>query len=125
MTIVHGNALQDIETPGGNFGSGVATPSHGAVEVSVIRQRQRPSGANLDHTHDREEVMILLAGVVIVTLEEESLTLRPGDALIVPAKTTHRIENHGAELAEWLLVAPAGVRFFHANGEEGTPPWSL
>ncbi len=124
MMTVHADALEYIETPGGNFGMGVATPSRGATEVSVIRQRQHPGGANPAHTHDREEVMVLLAGKVNVTVGDESVGLVAGDAVIVPAQTPHQIENQGDQPAEWILVAPAGVRFFHASGEEGIPPWS-
>ena len=124
MTVVHGDQLRFIETPGGNFGSGLATPSRGAEEVSIIRQRQRPGGANPEHTHDREEVMVLLAGTVTVTMAGEPHPLGPGDAMIVPPGTPHEVRNSGPDAAEWLLVAPAGVRFFHSTGEEGTPPWS-
>ena len=124
MTVVQGGALRFVETPGGNFGSGVATPSRSAKEVSVIRQRQLPNGVNSAHTHDREEVMVMLAGAVSVEVAGEPHPLGPGDAVIVPPRTPHRVENTGAEPAEWLLVAPAGVRFFHATGEEGSPPWS-
>ncbi len=124
MTVVRGSELRDIETPGGNFGSGLATPSRGAAEVSVIRQRQKPGGANPAHTHDREEVMVVLSGELTIDMGGEHHRLAPGDAVIVPSGTPHRVENAGAEPAEWLLVAPAGVRFFHMTGEEGTPPWS-
>jgi quercetin dioxygenase-like cupin family protein len=124
MVVVHGVELQFIDTPGGNSGSGLATPSRGAAEVSIIRQRQQLGGTNPAHTHDREEVMVLLAGTVTVTVAGEPHPLGPGDAVIVPAETTHQVQNLGAEAAEWLLVAPAGVRFFHETGEEGSPPWS-
>lgn len=124
MAVVHDSALQFIETPGGNSGSGVATPSRGAAEVSVIRQRQIPGGANPPHTHDREEVMVLLAGAVTVTVAGAPQPLGPGDALIVPPGTPHAVANTGDRPAEWLLVAPAGVRFFHLSGEEGSPPWA-
>ena len=124
MKVIRGTDLQFIETPGGNFGRGVATPSGGAVEVSVIRQRQLPGGSNPAHTHDREEVMVILSGAVTVTVAGEAVALGAGDAAIVPAQTPHQVENTSAEPAEWLLVAPAGVRFFHATGEEASPPWS-
>lgn len=124
MTVVHGDDVRFIETPGGNFGSGLATPSRGAREVSVIRQRQQAGGANPEHTHDREEVMVVLAGSITVTAGGQTHGLGPGDAVIVPPRTSHRVENAGGEPAEWLLVAPAGVRFFHSSGEEGSPPWS-
>ena len=124
MTVVRGDEVRFIETPGGNFGGGLATPSRGATEVSVIRQRQRPGGANPAHTHDREEIMVLLTGTVSVVADGQHHSLAPGDVVIVPPGTSHRVENVGADAAEWLLVAPAGVRFFHASGEEGSPPWA-
>ena len=124
MNVVLGNELQFIETPGGNSASGVATTSRGAAEVSVIRQRQQVGGTNPAHTHDREEVMILLSGNVTVSASGESVAIGPGDAVIIQRRTLHRIENTGSLPAEWLLVATAGVRFFHAGGEEANPPWS-
>ena len=124
MIVVRGNELQFIETPGGNSGSGVATSSRGAAEVSVIRQRQQVDGTSPPHTHDREEVMVLLSGKVTVSTSEKSVALGPGDAVIVPPQTPHRVENTGSQPAEWLLVAPAGVRFFRDGGEEACPPWS-
>ncbi len=93
MTVVHADTRQYIETPGGNFGMAVATPSLGATEVSVIRQRQHPGGANPVHTHDREEVMILQVGEVNVTVGAETISLVAGDAVIVPARTPHRVEH--------------------------------
>jgi mannose-6-phosphate isomerase-like protein (cupin superfamily) len=124
MNVVHASESEFIETPGSNFGVAVATPTRGAAEVSVIRQRQLPGGANPPHTHDREEVMVILAGEITMRIDDRSIELGPNDAAIVPPGTMHSIENASSEPAEWLLIAPAGVRFFHANGESGSPPWS-
>lgn len=124
MTVVQGNRLEYIETPGGNAGVAVATPSRGASEVSVIRQRQQPGGNNPAHTHDREEVIVVLAGAITVTLAGEPVTLGPDDTIIIPPRVPHQLENAGSEPAEWLLVAPAGVGFFHVNGEQASPPWA-
>ncbi|MBA3306988.1 MAG: cupin domain-containing protein, partial [Thermoleophilaceae bacterium] len=37
----------------------------------MIRQRQAPGAANPAHSHDREEVMVVLSGTVRVTAEKE------------------------------------------------------
>lgn len=124
MTTVHGHDLTFIETPGGNAGAAIASPSRGAGEVSVIRQRQQPGGFNPPHSHDREEVMVVLSGSVTIALAEETVALASGDAMIVPAGTSHQVENSGDRPAEWLLVAPAGIRFFHATGDEAHPVWA-
>ncbi len=124
MIVVQRDTLEFIETPGANAGASIATPSRGASEVSVIRQRQQPGGFNPLHTHDHEEVMVMMAGEAAVTVGEETAIILAGDTLIIPAGASHQIANEGSEPAEWLLIAPAGVRFFHADGAEGMPPWS-
>jgi quercetin dioxygenase-like cupin family protein len=124
MSIIRGSGLPQIETPGGNRTTALATPSRGASELSIILQRQQPGGMNPAHHHDREEVMVMLSGEVALILNDEPRGLVGGDIAIIPAHVAHRIENRSAEPAEWLLVAPAGVRFFHDGGEEAFPEWS-
>ena len=63
----------------------MATPSRGATDVSIIRQRQEPGGFNSRHTHDREEVTTVLSGTVTV---------------IIPAETVHQFANSGSVEAE-------------------------
>ena len=108
----------------GNFAGGVATPGRGAKEVSVIRQRQAPSAANPPHSHDREEVMVVLTGTVKVTAGKKEAELSAGDALIVPANTVHWIETIGDPEAEQFLAAPAGVRFLFPDGRVASPAWA-
>ncbi|HYH11830.1 MAG TPA: cupin domain-containing protein [Thermomicrobiales bacterium] len=124
MSIIRHDALQYTDTPNGNAAVAVATASRGATEVSVIRQRQRAGGFNPPHTHDREEVLVLLAGSLDVTMGGETHTLGAGDTVVVPARTEHQLRNVGADTAEWLLIAPAGYRFYHASGEEASPEWA-
>lgn len=123
MLVVRNEELGESGTEG-NLAGGVATPSRGAEEVSVIRQRQVPGAANPPHTHDREEVTVVLSGSVRVTTGEEEAELSAGDALIVPAHTVHQVRTVGDAQAEWLLVAPSGVRFLFADGREVSPPWA-
>ena len=124
VTVVRHDEVQLQETPGQNRSGGIATRSRGASEVSVIRQRQMPGGDNPAHLHDREEVMIVAAGRVAVTVAADRLDLGPGDTLIVPPHTPHRVTNAGSEAAEWLIVAPAGIRFFKADGTDADPAWA-
>ncbi len=124
MNVLRAIDLTAIETPGANTTTGIATPSRGAREVSVIRQRQQPGGGNPPHTHDREEVMLVTEGSVEVLVGDVSVTLNPGDTLVIPAQTLHQLANVGQADAEWLLIAPAGVGFFHANGEQADPVWA-
>lgn len=123
MLVVRNEELGESGTEG-NFAGGVATPSRGAEEVSLIRQRQAPGSANPLHLHDREEITVVLSGSVRVTTEREEVDLSAGDALIVPAHTVHQVQTVGDAEAEWLLAAPSGVRFLFADGRETSPSWA-
>ena len=124
MKVVRANEIEPFESPGGNATTGLATPSRGAHEVSVIRQRQQPGGSNPPHHHDREEVMALLAGSVTVVLDDERRLLSAGDAIVVPAGAVHRVENAGNETAEWLIVSFATRRFFMPEDHPVNPAWA-
>jgi quercetin dioxygenase-like cupin family protein len=124
MIAVMEKNLDRIETPGLNASAGIATPSRGATEISLIRQEQQPGGTNPLHWHDREEVVTVLSGCITVSTPDEALILSTGDSTIIPAKQLHRIQASGDQPAEWLLVAPAGIRYVHENGDEGNPPWA-
>ncbi len=122
--MVRGYELEPSGTEG-FFAGGLATPSRGAGEVSVIRQRQEPGAVGPPHLHDREEVMVQLSGSARVAVGEEVFELSPGDSLVVPAEAEHRVEGVGDSGGEWLLVAPAGVRFFSpADGRQVSPSWA-
>ncbi len=123
MQITRAGALTPTGTEG-NAAGPVATPSTGATGVSVIRQRQAPGGIGPQHHHDREEVVLLLSGSIAIHAGAERAVLYPGDAVVLPAETIHRVETLGVEPAEWLLVAPGGVQFFGTDGERVSPPWA-
>lgn len=124
MSVIRQADLTTIESPGGNATTPVATPMSGAVEVSVIRQRQSPAGENPPHRHDREEVIIMLGGWVEIAIDGQRHQLGPGDAVILPPNALHQLRNRGDDAADWLLVAPAGIRFFHADNSPVVPAWS-
>lgn len=124
MIVIPASDQQTIETPNGNYGVGLATPSRGATDVSVIRQRQRPGGFNPLHSQNCEEVMVQLAGSVALSSNDIRVILNPGDVAIIPAHTPHRLDTVGEVDAEWLIISTATVRFFRESGEEARPPWA-
>lgn len=123
MQITKAGALAPTGTDG-NAAGPVATPSTGATEVSVIRQRQGGGSIGPHHHHDREEIVLLLAGSVAIHAGEDHARLHAGDAVVLPTGLVHRVEKLGNEPAEWLLIAPSGVGFFGVDGPRVTPPWA-
>lgn len=125
MLIVHERDVLLIPSPNGNATNGIVTAKQGATEVRVTRQREDAGGFNPPHIHDHEEVMIVRGGSVTVEVGEEAAQLGAGDIVVVPPHTLHRITNTGGETGEWLLISPAGTRFFRPDGEEIAPSWDV
>ncbi len=123
MKIVRASALTPTGSDG-NAAGPVATPSTGATDVSVIRQRQGAGGIGREHRHDREEVLLPVSGQIAISAAPDRLELGAGDAVIIPAGLVHRVETVGDAPAEWLLIATAGVRFFGADGLVVSPGWA-
>ncbi len=124
MIVNNVQSLTSLETPNGNTVVSIATPSLGADEVSVVKQVQQPGGFNPEHSHDHEEVMLMQSGAVTLTVDGVEHVLEEGDTAIVPAEAVHQIANRGEAPASWMLIAPAGIKFFAATGEQMNPAWA-
>jgi quercetin dioxygenase-like cupin family protein len=122
--ILRADSLRPIETPGGNHSVGLATPSSGAADVTIVRQRQLPGGTNPWHTHDRQEVVIVQSGKLTLDIDAQRHELADDDIALVPAGARHRLRASGASAAEWLIVLPAGARFFGDDGTQMSPEWA-
>ena len=108
----------------GNHMSGLATASRGATEVAVWRGVTDPGAGTPPHRHDREEVIVVLAGSAKLTIEGEAFSLGPGDVAIAPPDVLHQLINDGSEPLDALAAMPLGTRTFLPDGEELQAPWS-
>ncbi len=100
---------------------GMATPSLGAYETTVCRARFAPSHKGTSHSHDREEIIVVLAGSATADLDGELIEIRDGDTLIVPTGVLHDF-HAGVEGFDCLTIEPVGIRFFGPDGVERDPP---
>lgn len=83
----------------------IGTSGREAVQVRVDFA---PGAAFGMHTHPGEEIAYVLEGTLEYQFEgKPSVTLKPGDALFIPAGTPHAARNagkeHAAELATYLV----------------------
>jgi mannose-6-phosphate isomerase-like protein (cupin superfamily) len=101
---------------------GLAAPSRGAQETCAWRLTLAPGASSPDHTLDREEVFVALAGAARATLDGAGHDVRQGDGLIVPAGVEFRIATVGDEPFEAVACLPVGGRATVA-GEAAAPPW--
>jgi quercetin dioxygenase-like cupin family protein len=77
-------------------------------EVVQVRVEFDPGYVAPKHWHHGEEIIYILEGTLEYYVEGRPATIyRPGDVLIVPAKTIHSVKNvgsgNGAELATYIV----------------------
>jgi quercetin dioxygenase-like cupin family protein len=68
-----------------------------------------PGWTNKEHDHDddqQEEVYVLLDGEAAVTIEEDTIEMKPGDAVRIPPDATHQIQNGETDSRFVLVGAP-------------------
>lgn len=115
MTVSH---LADVETQHaeGWFLQVLASPASGATDVVVMRGGVEVGGSFPAHSHDRQEVLLILAGAGVYTIGEESGTVAAGDTVVVEAGLLHTFE--ATEDIEAIAILPNGARTFAADGTE-------
>ena len=123
MAVIRAADVESFELMG-NHMRGLATPTRGAAEVAVWRGSMEPGAATPPHTHDREEVVVVLAGAGSASMNGERVDVAPGDVLIVPPNTLHQLFATKGEAFDGLAVMPLGTRTFTPDGEELETPWA-
>ena len=77
----------------------------------------------MPHRPDREEILLVLDGGLTVTLEGGAETLRPGDAVLLPANGEVRIDAGAEGGAAWVTTSP-GLKATMQDGTSIAPPWA-
>jgi mannose-6-phosphate isomerase-like protein (cupin superfamily) len=124
MGVVRAGDISEFELMG-NHMRGLATPSRGAAEVAVWRGVTEAGASTPPHTHDHEEVIVVLAGSGSASMDGDQVDISPGDVVIVPARTLHQLFGPAAgEPLDAIASMPLGTRTFLPDGEELQAPWA-
>jgi quercetin dioxygenase-like cupin family protein len=107
---------------GATFTSYVA-PATGSTELCAWRLEVAAGTAGVAHRVSREEVFLLLAGDLTVTLDGESAPLAAGDAVLVPAGARLRIDNDAQAAATAWVTTSVGLEAELPDGSRISPPW--
>jgi quercetin dioxygenase-like cupin family protein len=102
----------------------VASPTQGpTTELSVWKVQMRAGQQGPLHVFDREQVWHVLGGEIDVVVDDASVRLRPGDAVVIAAATQRQIT---ARADADLIVCGRGDAVASVPGEadsRGTPAW--
>ncbi|RZS33896.1 quercetin dioxygenase-like cupin family protein [Herbihabitans rhizosphaerae] len=122
MSVVHAGDAEVHEMHGATFTSYVA-PRTGSGELCAWRLDIKPDTTGVAHSVTREEVLYLLDGELRVTVEGVTHTVIKGDAVLVPAGATLRVDNLGPTTATAWVSTSVGLEGVLADGTRITPPW--
>ncbi|MDH6123924.1 cupin domain-containing protein [Kitasatospora sp. GP82] len=101
-----------------------ATPASGSSDLCAWRLEIAPGTPGVEHTISHEEILHVLSGSPVVTLDGHRTPLAPGDTAIAPAGTRLKVDNPGDQPAHAWVTARTGLRATLADGSALTPPWA-
>ncbi|MCD7441798.1 cupin domain-containing protein [Streptomyces lincolnensis] len=123
MPVIHASDARTHEIHGARFVS-YATPLTGSKELCAWRG-EIPAGTKAPvHTVNREEILLLLVGELIVTLDGHTERIRAGDTVIVNPGTAFAVENPTDHTALTWVTTSIGLEAVLADGTRITPPWA-
>jgi len=100
-----------------------AAPARGSAELCAWRLEVAGGTAGAAHRVSREEVILLLAGTLRVTLDGVSADLAAGDVVVVPVGSELCVDNRSGERADAWVTTSVGLRATMADGSTIAPPW--
>jgi len=111
-----------FETHGSRFLSYVS-PSRGSSQLCAWQLTVPADLQGVAHRPTREEVLLVLAGELHVTLDGLATALQPGDVVLVPAGSDLRVDAGPEGATAWVTTTP-GLEAVTADGTKIAPPWA-
>lgn len=122
MPVFHSDDATGYDTHGSRFLSYI-TPSRGSTQLCAWRLTVPADLQGTTHRPTREEVLLVLDGQLIVTLDRTTTSLEPGDVALVPADSELRVDAGPDGATAWVTTTP-GLEAVTADGSRISPPWA-
>jgi quercetin dioxygenase-like cupin family protein len=98
--------------------------SNGARELCIFEQWVAPGAGAPSHFHQAEEVLTVLEGEADVWIDEKHTPLRPGQSVIVPARSVHGFNNTGtATLHVHAVMAESSFEVVYEGRSDVVRRW--
>ncbi len=89
--------------------------------LAVTWVEVEPGGSQELHSHEPEQVYVIIAGEGLMTVADEERPVRGGTLVRIPPSTPHGIRNGGAE--QLVYVSAATPPFDLAEAYDSGSPW--
>ncbi len=98
MKVIRSSELEPIVPPDGSEVREIARPPDTARNQSLAEARIPPGGETREHLHRAsEEIYHFLSGEGRMRLGDEESAVRPGETVVIPPGTRHKLRNSGSE----------------------------
>jgi mannose-6-phosphate isomerase-like protein (cupin superfamily) len=99
MTIIRTSEREPFVAPDGSEVRELAgPPSETARNQSLAEARVRPGAETIEHLHrESEEIYVFLEGEGRMKLGSDEMQVRPGESVVIPPDTRHKLWNPGPE----------------------------
>jgi quercetin dioxygenase-like cupin family protein len=126
VPVVHAHDAVVHDMHGSRFTS-YAAPSLGSKELCAWRLDVPAGSQGVSHSVTKEEILYVLSGTLLVTLPDSPAATpsKPGDAIVVPAGATLRVDNPSDQPASAWVTTSAGLEATLPDGSSISPPWVL
>ncbi|MFC9909141.1 cupin domain-containing protein [Streptomyces sp. NPDC059862] len=123
MPVIRPSDTVTHEIHGARFIS-YAAPRTGSRELCAWRGEVPPGTRAPAHTVNREEILHLLTGELLITLDDESTRITVGDTVIINPGATLTVENPTDRPATTWVTTSIGLEAELADGTRIVPPWA-
>lgn len=122
MPIIRAAEATTYAVHGSTFDSYVA-PSRFPSQLCAWQVDVPPDLEGVAHRPTRDEVLRVLSGELVLTLDGQTATVGAGDVALVPAGSELRLSGGPDGGSAWVSTTP-GLEAEMSDGSRITPPWA-
>lgn len=107
MPVKHSNDVEAKDVAAGkNTTIQVLISSQEGPNFALRKFSMQKGGGMPRHTNTVEHEQYVLRGEAVITIGEETYSVKTGDVVFIPAGVIHSYQNTGAEPFEFLCIIP-------------------
>jgi quercetin dioxygenase-like cupin family protein len=122
VPIIRATEATTYAVHGSTFDSYVA-PSRVETQICAWQVHVPPNLEGAPHRPTRDEVLRVLTGELILTLDGDTTALHVGDVALIPAGSELRLSGSHQGGTAWVSTTP-GLEAVMGDGSRITPAWA-
>lgn len=123
MPVIHADQATVHEMHGASFAA-YASPNRGSRELCAWRIEIRGHTEGIRHHVSREEVLYVLSGTILASVDGRAEHAAAGDVILVPAGAQFGVDNVADAPATAWVTTSVGFRGVLPDGSWIAPPWT-